>query len=233
MEGNEANLRPMDGRGEDYALQDGPGRNAESARVSTGEGDARQSPGVCVGHDGQGHRGPILHESQSGQRHLLSQNVASRRLTLPSNLWMGTSVENQAAADERIPHLRYVPAVVRFLSVEPLLGPVDDLPLAGIDWVIVGGESGPKARPCDVSWIRSIRDQCKAAGVPCFVKQLGAHVRDLGAMAAHSFEPEECWPAGTKQDGTTILLADKKGGDWSEWPEDLRVREFPQPVAAT
>ena len=99
------------------------------------------------------------------------------------NVWAGTSVENQAAADERIPHLLRCPAVVRFLSVEPMIGPVtlpeeflqrlhisDDGP-KGTRWVIIGGESGPKARPFDLAWARSIRDQCKAAGVPFFMKQ--------------------------------------------------------------
>jgi protein gp37 len=90
-----------------------------------------------------------------------------------SRVWIGTSCENQATVDERIPHLLRVPAAVRFLSCEPLLGPVDLAAwlLLGIEWVIVGGESGPGARPCRVEWIRSIVEQCKAAGVPCFVKQ--------------------------------------------------------------
>lgn len=112
------------------------------------------------------------------------------------NVWLGTTVENQEQADRRIPHLLRVPVAVRFLSVEPLLGPVDlrhivlpdsdgtldalsgdwgrTLKIVGgprIDWVIVGGESGPGARPCDVAWIRSVVMQCREAGVPCFVKQ--------------------------------------------------------------
>lgn len=98
--------------------------------------------------------------------------------------WIGTSVEDQAAADERIPHLLRVPARVRFLSMEPLLGAVDlwaetriandpAIPYISVDWVIVGGESGPKARPMEPGWARSIRDQCVAAGVPFFFKQWG------------------------------------------------------------
>lgn len=131
------------------------------------------------------------------------------------NVWLGTSVENQATADERIPHLLRVPAAVRFLSLEPLLGPVDlsrfhigwsrcpacqqaadpstenplgseiycrgcehdePLPVDGrhLHWVIVGGESGPNARPMHPNWVRSIRDQCQAAGVPFHFKQWGA-----------------------------------------------------------
>jgi protein gp37 len=122
----------------------------------------------------------------------------------PDNVWLGTSVENQTAADERIPHLLKVPATVRFLSVEPLLGPVDlrtirvgedslARPLAGrtvaeqygfqvdgprIDWVIVGGESGHGARPMHPDWVRSIRDQCQAAGVKFFMKQWGEWLPD-------------------------------------------------------
>lgn len=92
-------------------------------------------------------------------------------LPWPKNLWMGVSVENQKYA-HRVDHLRRVPAHVRFLSCEPLLGPLD-LNLDGIDWVITGGESGPKHRPVDVEWVRSIRDQCAEAGVAFFHKQWG------------------------------------------------------------
>jgi protein gp37 len=144
------------------------------------------------------------------------------------NAWLGASVEDQEQADKRIPHLLNCPAAVRFLSCEPLLGPVDLMPHIGhmtedkatgelqnqlIDWVIVGGESGGGARPCDVEWIRSIVSQCKAAGVPCFVKQLGK-VPTWAGMAPPR------------------VFLDKKGGDIDEWPEDLRVREYPTPLAA-
>jgi len=93
-------------------------------------------------------------------------------LPWPSNVWMGVSVES-ADYTWRIARLRRVPAAVRFLSVEPLLGPIRRLPLQGIDWVIVGGESGPGARPMDLEWARSIRDRCLSAGVPFFFKQWG------------------------------------------------------------
>ncbi len=95
-----------------------------------------------------------------------------QELRWPANLWMGTSVEN---ADYlwRIDSLREVPAKVRFLSVEPLLGPIPRLPLKGIHWVIVGGESGPGARPMKAAWVRHLRDQCLAAEVPFFFKQWG------------------------------------------------------------
>jgi len=112
-------------------------------------------------------------------------------LAWPANVWIGTSVENQAAAAERIPVLATIPAEVRFLSCEPLLGPVDLTPWMGerewpqvapgvatrqgplIDWVIVGGESGPRARPIDADWVRSLRDQCAVTDVAFFFKQWG------------------------------------------------------------
>lgn len=96
------------------------------------------------------------------------------------NVWLGTTVENQTEADRRIPHLLAVPAAVRFLSVEPMLGPVtirDYLPYGDsgplVDWVICGGESGPGARPMQIDWARSLRNQCKQAGVSFFMKQMG------------------------------------------------------------
>lgn len=92
----------------------------------------------------------------------------------PANAWIGTSVEDQAAADARIPHLLKLPARVRFLSMEPLLGAVAP-DLTGISWVIVGGESGRRARPMHPEWARSLRDQCTAAGVAFFMKQMDAH----------------------------------------------------------
>lgn len=102
----------------------------------------------------------------------------------PANVWIGATVEDQPRADERIPHLRAIPARVRFLSCEPLLGPVDLLqygvPLGsrppampGIDWVIAGGESGRGVRPMHPAWVRSLRDQCAAAGTAFFFKQWG------------------------------------------------------------
>ena len=94
------------------------------------------------------------------------------QLPWPGNVWMGTSVEN---ADHvwRVGELARVPAQVRFLSVEPLLGPIPDLPLDEIHWVIVGGESGPGARPMQENWVLNIRDQCQSAEVPFFFKQWG------------------------------------------------------------
>lgn len=109
-----------------------------------------------------------------------------------SNVWLGTSVENQRWAGIRIPKLLKTPAAVRFLSCEPLLGPLDlrrflaanprtESPGGpGLHWIIVGGESGPGHRPMDVSWVRSLRDQCLAAGIPCFFKQWGGHTPKAG-----------------------------------------------------
>ena len=103
----------------------------------------------------------------------------SAMLPWPHNVWMGVSVENNDYAF-RIDHLRQTPAHIKFLSLEPLLGSLPNLNLDGIDWVIVGGESGPGARPVDPSWVIDIRDQCVDAGVKFFFKQWGG-VRDKRA----------------------------------------------------
>jgi protein gp37 len=159
------------------------------------------------------------------------------------NVWLGVSVEDQQRANERIPLLLQT-AAVRFLSCEPLLGPVDlgeYLPpedgtkvrdgegeiIASPNWIIAGGESGPGARPCDVAWIRSIVQQCQAAGVAVFVKQLGSM-----PYVDHSPEPAA---SIARKHGVGPLVAeflklrDRKGRDMDEWPADLRVRQFPEP----
>lgn len=160
-----------------------------------------------------------------------------------SNLWLGVSVENQATAEERIPLLLQTPAAVRFVSVEPMLGPVDMSPqfvggkvfaplgeeryidcggcvgtpvhpqhpggqtpvcmgheAGGIDWIIVGCESGPRRSPCNLEWVKSVIDQCDAANVPVFVKQLDLYL-----------------PSGVN----------KVSHDPSEWPEWARRQEWP------
>ena len=161
------------------------------------------------------------------------------------NVWLGVSAEDQHWADIRVPALLATPAAVRFISAEPLLGPINligqggDLVGAGwhalpdppeydggnpvcqdhgmencsqgcqfVDWVIVGGESGPGARPMEADWARSIVRQCEAAEVSVFVKQ-------LGAVAGRS------------------LGAGRKGGDWDAWPSDLRIREYPRRATAS
>ena len=99
-------------------------------------------------------------------------------LPWPPNVWVGVTVEN-ASVMHRIDDLRMVPAAVRFVSCEPLLGPLDAMNLGGIHWVIVGGESGPGARPMRVEWIRSILRQCRSWNVPFFFKQWGGVRKDL------------------------------------------------------
>ena len=154
------------------------------------------------------------------------------------NVGLGTSVSLQEHADKQIPELLKCRDLcpVLFVSAEPLLEPievhqylhVDSAPECRVcgdiacdhtylDWIIAGGESGPNARPCNVQWIRSIRDQCSAAGVACFVKQLGS----LSTIPLSHFDPEGL---GDCVDET---MKDPRGGDPDEWPEDLRVREFP------
>lgn len=163
------------------------------------------------------------------------------------NIWLGVSVEDQESANERIPLLLQTPAAVRFVSYEPALGPVDFVrggwsflePLRpppgnktgwdrGLDWIIVGGESGPKARPFDVAWARSVIEQCKAAGVPVFVKQLGARPIAYADPLPTEQSAESIARHGEYDpDPLEFRLRDRKGGDPAEWPRDLRVREFP------
>lgn len=148
------------------------------------------------------------------------------------NVWLGVTAEDQTRADERIPDLLATPAALRAVSVEPMLGPINlnsiDLPggdeevlplgakhldrddydgFAKLDWVIVGGESGPNARPMQVGLARSIVAQCRDARVPCFVKQLGS---------------DPVW-----EDGAFLNLRHRKGATMSEWPADLHVQEIP------
>lgn len=186
------------------------------------------------------------------------------------NVWLGVSVEDQATADERIPLLLQTPAAVRWVSYEPALGPVDLSALDGgggyrynalcagppfghyeggtrVDWIVVGGESGPGARPFDLAWTRQTIEQGRAAGVPVFVKQLGGQPRGWCRWRSHRDSP----PAWLDKDGVlpsisgqpahdlchahedswwscTWRLRDRKGGDPQEWPSDLRVREYPR-----
>jgi protein gp37 len=120
----------------------------------------------------------------------------------PLNVWIGVS----AGADQQAA-LR-IPARVHFLSCEPMLHPMDTTHAGKFSWVILGGESGKEARPCRTDWIRDAVAVCRSHGVPVFVKQLGSNGRD--------------------PTGEPLRLKDSHGGDMSEWPEDLRVREFPQ-----
>lgn len=113
------------------------------------------------------------------KRSLRLSRIADK-LEWPSNVWMGVSVED-ASALERVDHLRTVPAAVRFLSCEPLIGPLDGIDLRDIGWVIAGGESGPNYRVMDINWARGLRDDCRQAGVPFFFKQWGGRTpKQLG-----------------------------------------------------
>lgn len=169
-----------------------------------------------------------------GQPHL----AASPYWPLP-NVWLGVSVEDQERANERIPLLLQTPAAVRFISAEPLLGPVNlqlewlapfvdvDPSLQRtprLDWVIVGGESGPGARPCHEAWVRSIVQQCQAAGVPAFVKQLGAF--PIWSLVDGRQANGEGGTAAAARTAAGAL--NPKCADPSEWPDALRVREFPR-----
>lgn len=158
------------------------------------------------------------------------------------NVWLGVSVEDQQRADERIPLLAQTPAAVRFISAEPLLRAVDlrfdgvltefSRPHWPVHWVIAGGESGPHARPCAIEWIWSLMQQCKAAGVPVFVKQLGAYVVSEGRAADTPEQMREILGADAKWPDHRWFwragLTDKKGADVTQWPEYLSVREFPR-----
>lgn len=151
------------------------------------------------------------------------------------NVWLGISAEDQATWDERVPRLLMCDAAVRFVSAEPLLGPIDaewgidprerDIDCRfdsgpwgavphgrRIDWIIVGGESGARARPMDIGWVRRLGAQCVDAGVPVFVKQLGRHPYENVSPDRDFF----------------FDLGDRKGKDMAEWPPDLRVRQFPE-----
>lgn len=158
---------------------------------------------------------------------LLTKRIANARAyRLPDNVWLGITVVNQDEIDRDIPKLLEIHATTRFLSIEPQLGPISfegcwvphDNPaihenwLEALDWVICGGESGPLARPFNLDWARSLRDECHAVGVPFFMKQLGR--KPQYSIAGR--EPHDLW------------LLDRAGANPAEWPLDLRVQEFPQ-----
>lgn len=169
--------------------------------------------------------------------HQLWPGDADGEWTPRSNVWLGTTVENQEQADRRIPLLRenHPCCPVLFLSCEPLLEPITFRPsceslsqklaainngtadspvlLAGIGWVIVGGESGPKARPFFDEWARGIMEQCRRVHVPFFFKQLGTNAWAQPGLDIYQ---------------ARIETKDKAGADPAEWPEDLRVQEFPE-----
>jgi protein gp37 len=145
----------------------------------------------------------------------------------PGNVVIGVSVENQKYADERREVFKSIPARVKFVSYEPALENVDWSGWEFVDQVIFGGESGPGARECDPQWGRNALAFCREHGISFFCKQLGAHIITNGVTG-----PGQHWPrpTGLLDTGKGYFrkhLVDRKGGDPSEWPEDLRVREFP------
>ena len=176
---------------------------------------------------------------------LLTKRIGNAEKMMPEiaifqNVWLGGSIVNQEEADRDIPKLLVVPAAKRFVSYEPALGPVDwrQIPVPGthgdmcdlreIDQIIVGGESnqgGAKARPFNVEWAYSTLRQCRAAGVACFIKQLGSNCAYAGDRHPW-FQGRYDQAAVADYDGVR-QLKDRAGADPSEWPYDLRVQEFP------
>ena len=168
---------------------------------------------------------PLIHDTLNLDWLLLTKrpNAALKHWerwgSVPDNVWMGTTVENQAMAELRIPLLLEIPARVRFLSCEPLLGPVDLVgplfvaehpfaPKPALHWVIAGGESGPRARPPQIEWMRGLRDQCQAAGVAFHFKQWGEFVPD-DPGADHT---------SMRRVGKTKAGAMLDGREWREFP---------------
>jgi protein gp37 len=154
-----------------------------------------------------------------------ANRAAGRPWPLP-NVWMGASVEDQWTAQVRLPMLTQIPAVVRHVSVEPLLEEVDLTEwLPVLDWLIIGGESGPMARGLFVEWVRRILADAALHDVACFVKQLGGLVWTHGIIV-----PGTHWPPGTRllDEGGyyRVQLRNKKGSDPTEWPPDLRIQEL-------
>jgi len=190
------------------------------------------------------HTFQVLTKRHARMRAFLNRYTAGAALDPLPNVWLGVSVEDQHWADIRIPVLLDTPAAVRFLSCEPLLGPVDLLPKLPrlielddllrprIDWVIVGGESGPGARPMHREWVRLLRDQCQAACVPFLFKQWGAW-QPQGLAAGYRTDPREHWgevvddgkhPEITwrqvyKRVGKKAAGRELDGRTWDEYPQ--------------
>jgi protein gp37 len=140
------------------------------------------------------------------------------------NVWLGTSIESDDHI-RRADALRATPAAVRFISAEPLLSPLPSLDLTGIDWLIAGGESGPGAREMDQAWVRDLIFRCRASGTAPFVKQLGSRWAQDTFIGGQSVSRTDTFIGGQ-----SVSRTDKKGGDWTNWDYDLRIREYPTTV---
>jgi protein gp37 len=145
------------------------------------------------------------------------------------NIRFGVSISDQKTADIYLPAMNSVNATGYFVSYEPAIGPVDFemlIPWVKMDWIIVGGESGPGARPFNIAWAEQTISQCKGQGIACFVKQLGS--KPVYALPHNEELPDQQFDdEGSSAWFTLEMIKDKKGGDMSEWPEDLRIRQFP------
>lgn len=156
---------------------------------------------------------------------LLTKRIGNAKhmlpLTLLPNAWIGATIVNAEEAERDVPKLLETPAAVRFVSYEPALGPVDWTKYPGIDWIIVGGESGHNARNFDVHWARTTITQAREIGAAVFVKQMGYH-------AFNDWEQGMLGKGVPVEDASLYYrLKDAAGADPDEWPASLRVREFP------
>ncbi len=179
----------------------------------------------------------VLHQAVKvamGYHHKRRPAVNLPAWPLP-NVWLGVSCESQAQV-ERLDMLRQVPAVVRFVSFEPLLGPIERVNLEGIHWTIMGGESGRQARPCALEWIESLVRQTLRAGAAPFVKQLGSYVVSEHRTAPKELmsRPDELEPYHFAPNGEVWAwragLTDSAGSDLSSWPLHMQVRQWPTPA---
>lgn len=204
-----------------------------------------------VMHDAKQHTFQVLTKRPERMRDfLIGTSGCGMGGELMPNVWLGVSVEDQTTADERIPVLLQIPAAVRWISAEPLLGPIDLFckpsyiwkaahkehgpygPISErwpIHWIVVGGESGPQARPMDPDWVRLLRDQCQYAGVPFFFKQWGewstidnmdetAIMTTPGSTPGHKFSDGTCvYRCGKRRAGREL-----DGRTWDEYPNDVK-----------
>lgn len=163
--------------------------------------------------NGRQHRSHLVFKAAQGDINRRERKWINLEGVWPlPNVILGASASDQATLDAAVPAMRTLAGAEwnTVWSLDPLLGPINIGKAACASWIIVGGESGPDARPCNVQWIRNVVRQCKSAAVPCFVKQTGSLFMSDGACPVR------------------IHLKDKKGGDMAEWPADLQVRQLPE-----